>query len=47
MSWTRIDPSYVDLQHLDNDPNDHSTTRATSESSSFSIVANAFLLVYN
>ena len=44
MSWTGIDPSHVDLQHL---ANDHSTTRATGESSYFSIVANLFLLVYN
>ena len=44
MSWTGIDPSHVDLQHL---ANDHSTTRATGESSYFSIVANLFLFVYN
>ena len=37
MSWIGIDPSYVDLQHL---ANAHSTTRDTSESSYFSMVAN-------
>ena len=36
---TGIDPSHVDLQHL---ANDHSTTRATGESSYFSILANPF-----
>ena len=44
MSWTGIDPSHVDLQHL---ANDHSPTRATGESSYISIVAIPFLLVYN
>ena len=44
MSWTGIDPSHVDLQHL---ANDHSPTRATGESSYISIVTNPFLLVYN
>ena len=44
MSRTGIDPSDLDLQHL---ANDHSTTRATSESSYISINANPFLLVYN
>ena len=37
MSWTGIDPSHVELQHL---ANDHSITRDTSESSYFSMVAN-------
>ena len=44
MSWTGIDPSHVDLQHL---ANDHSTTTATGESSYILIVAIPFLLVYN
>ena len=44
MSWTGIDPSHVDLQHL---ANDHSTTTASGESSYISIVAVLFLLVYN
>ena len=39
-----IDPSLVDLQHL---AHDHSTTRATGESTYISIVANPFFLVYN
>ena len=42
MSWTGIDPSHINLQHLGND---HSTTRATGESSYFCIVANLFLLI--
>ena len=40
---TGIDPSHVDLQHL---ANDHSTTRANSESTYFFIVANPFFPVY-
>ena len=44
MSWTGIDPSHVDLQHL---ANDHPTTRVTGESSYISMLANPFLLVYN
>ena len=44
MSWTGVDPSHVDLQHL---ANDHSPTGATGESSYISIVAILFLQVYN
>ena len=44
MSWTGIDPSHVELQHL---ANDHSTTRATGENFYISIVAIPFILVYN
>ena len=39
---TGIDPSHVDLQHL---ANDHSTTRATGETSYFSGLPNSFHLV--
>ena len=42
--WTGIDPTNVVLSHFDND---HYTTRATSETTYFSIPDNLLLLVYN
>ena len=44
VSWTGIDPSHIDLQHLSNH---RTTTRATGESGYFSLIANPFHQVYN